>query len=61
MPYAITVFLHHLAFAPHALHLVLFRSFILVYARSCGVRNRDLRGESPRGVQRYTSVKWRGY
>jgi hypothetical protein len=54
------LFLAHIAFSPHALH-ILISAHIYAYAgRSRGIRTRDLRGASPRGVRRSTSVKLLG-
>jgi hypothetical protein len=40
------LFMHHVAFVPHALHHVVLGSFLLIYARWCEAGTRDLRGAS---------------
>jgi hypothetical protein len=49
--------MHHIAFAPHELHVLISAHIYAYTSRSRGAETRDLRGESPNGVWRYTIIK----
>jgi hypothetical protein len=55
--FRLLLFMHHIAFAPHALHHVDIGSCMCICDRSCGAGIGYQKGVNPRGVRRSTSAK----
>jgi hypothetical protein len=51
------LFMHHIAFAPHALHILTSAHICAYMGRSCGAEIRNLSGASAKGVRWSTSAK----
>jgi hypothetical protein len=49
--------MHHIAFAPHALHILISAHIYAYTVRSCGAEIRNLSGASAKGVRWSTSAK----
>jgi hypothetical protein len=55
------MFMHHIAFAPHALHILIMTHIYAYAGRSCGVKIRNSSGAGLMDVQRSTSIKLQGF